>query len=89
MVSFIKSRGVTPKPVHEEANLESLSDLQRWERLSSLVEGQMETALHLNASHSGSKSHLCHSGKLLIESALVGEDGAKGVLLLLLLFLIY
>lgn len=89
MASFIKSQGVTPKPVNEEANLESLSDLQRWEWLRSLVEWQMETALHLNASHSGSKSHLCHSGKLLIESALVGEEKAKGVLLPLLLLLIY
>lgn len=43
----------------------------------------------LHAPRFGSKSCLCQSGKLLIASALLGEDKAKGVLLPLLLCLIY
>lgn len=44
---------------------------------------------HLRAPRFGSKSCLCQSGRLLIASALLGEDKAKGVLLPLLLCLIY
>lgn len=91
--SLTKLWAVPPKPVNEEAKQESLSDPQRWEWLGRGIslggKWKLPAALDLNASRSGSKSHLCHSGKLLIESALVGEDKAKGVLLPLLLFLIY
>lgn len=91
--SLTKPWAVPLKPVNEEAKQESLSGPQRWKWLGRGIslggKWKFPTALHLNASCSGSKSHLCHSGKLLTESALVGESKAKGSLLPLLLFLIY